>query len=372
MKSIVRSLAVAAAVSGLSAFAQDIEELDEEEVESSSEAETTESGEAPIEIGGQLHHQKTEARFFYTLPEVHKLEGVAEFLQPGSETWAPVEEGRHYPLGSSFRSIGKDTRLTVQFGRECSIIAIGEASFGTRAQGLEEKSRAVMLQGGVIAVKLPRNLPEGLFSVTAPGFSVVNPAGESRYRYAKTGDGDRATIRCVTGSLAVEGRHFRILSMRAANEVCIQTSQDMLFTGIYGTRGDYICKLDQGLVKVTDVETGESHINPKFLEWKISPQTAVRIQRAVPEIGKNMSVSVMTFDAAGNLKNRCAFAENRFEINSGEQAPSTKSGQAELVKKAAEVASDTTAVEAEAVETEASEGEESSDSGSSDDDDLDF
>ena len=371
MKSIVRSLAVAAAVSGLSAFAQDIEELDEEEV-SSSETESSEAEEAPIEIGGQLHHQKAEAKYFFTLPEVHELEGVAEVLKPGAEAWTPAEEGRHYPLGTSFRSVGKDTRLTVQFGRKCNIVIVGEASFGTRAQGLEEKSRAVSLQSGVIAVKLPRNLPEGLFSVMAPGFAVVNPAGESRYRYVKTGDGDRATIRCVTGSLAVEGRHFRILSMRAANEVCIQTSEDLLFTGIYGTRGDYICKLDQGLVKVTDVETGESHINPKFLDWKISPQTAVRIQRAVPEIGKNMSVSVMTFDAAGNLKNRCAFAENRFEINSGEQAPSNKSGQAELVKKAAEVASDTTAVEAEAVETEASAGEESSDSSSSSDDDLDF
>ena len=56
MKSIVRSLAVAAAVSGLSAFAQDIEELDEEEV-SSSETESSEAEESPIEIGGQLHHQ---------------------------------------------------------------------------------------------------------------------------------------------------------------------------------------------------------------------------------------------------------------------------------------------------------------------------
>ena len=168
--------------------------------------------------------------------------------------------------------------------------------------------------------------------------------------------------------------------MRAANEVCIQTSEDLLFTGIYGTRGDYVCKLDQGLVKVTDVETQASHIEPKYLEWKISPQTAVRIQRAVPKLGKDMSVSVMTFDAAGTLKNRCAFAENHFEITSGELAPSSKGGQADLVKKAEEatadaatVEADTAAVEAEAVEAEASDsGSGSSGGSSSSDDDLDF
>ena len=97
----------------------------------------------------------------------------------------------------------------------------------------------------------------------------------------------------------------------------------------------------------------------------------MRIQRAVPEIGKNMSVSVMTFDAAGNLKNRCAFAENRFEINSGELAPSNKGTQADLVKKAAEATSDTAAVEAEATETEAS-GAGSDNKSSNSSDDLDF
>ena len=375
MKNIARFISVAATVCGLSLLAQDDVEDDVADATTDATAEAaSEEGDGAdvgIDIGGQIHHAKSEPKFFYTLPTVAKLEGTADVLKPGARDWEPATEGRYYPLGSVFRTVGTATRLTVALGRECKVVIVGEASFGTRGQGLAEKSRAILLKGGVIVVDLPRNLPEGLVFVEAPGFSVVNPAGKSAYRYVKTGDGDKATIRCVTGSLAIEGLHFRILSMRAANEVCIQTSQDALFTGIYGTRGDYICKLDQGLVKVTDVETGESHINPKFLEWKISPQTAVRIQRAVPEIGKNMSVSVMTFDAAGNLKNRCAFAENRFEINSGEQAPSNKSGQAELVKKAAEVASDMTAVEAEAVETEASGGEESS-SSSEENDDLDF
>jgi hypothetical protein len=100
----------------------------------------------------------------------------------------------------------------------------------------------------------------------------------------------------------------------------------------------------------------------------------VRIQRAVPKLGKDMSVSVMTFDAAGNLKNRCAFAENHFEITSGELAPSSKGGQVDLVKKAEEATADAaTTVEVEAVDADASDsGSDSSGGSSSSDDDLDF
>ena len=378
MKSIVRVIAVSAAVSGLSLYAQDLDDQDEGEKEKSAET-STEEGDSAIDIGGQLHHSKTEAKFFYTLPTVKRVEGIVWVLKPGARDWEKAEEARFYPLGTTYRTEGKETRLTVAFGHECTVVVVGEASFGTRSQGLGEKSRAISLRGGIISVRLPRNLPEGLFSIDAPGFSVVNPAGDSIYRYVKTGDGDMATIRCVTGTLAIEGRHFSIgpksaadydkfHPMRAANEIRIQTSQDALFTGIYGVRGDPDCVLDQGLVKIRDVETGESHIEPKILQWTLSPQTAVRIQRAVPALGENMAVSVMTFDAAGNLKNRCAFTENRFEINSGELAPSNKGNQAELAKKAAEVTSETTVVEAETTEAEPAEDGESK----NDSDDLEF
>jgi len=369
MKSIVRVLAVSAVVSGLSLCAQE----EDVEGEPSGQEGAAEKSEADtlIDIGGQIHHTKSETKFFFTLPSVRRLEGQAEAMKPGAADWEAAVEGRHYPLGTAFRTLDGDSRLTVAFGRECRVVVVGQAAFGTRKQGLDEKSRAISLMSGIVAVKLPRNLPEGMFSVVAPGFTVVNPAGDSVYRYENTGDGDRATIRCVTGTLAVEGRHFRILAMRAANEVAIQTSQDALFTGIYGRRGDYVCKLDQGLVKIRDVETGESHVEEKFLEWKVSPQTAVRIQRAVPALGENMAVTVMTFDASGALKNRCAFAEKRFEVNSGEIAPNNKGNQAELAKKAAEAASETAAVDTETADPGAAADGVSSDAPSSGDD-LDF
>ena len=369
MKSIVCVLAVAAALTGMTGYAQDLDDLDAEisSDKSSSGAASGEkrSGDESIDIGGRIHHSKAEPRFFYTLPVVFRLVGSGDVLRPGVAEWESAQEGRYYPLGTVFRTVGADANMEVRLGADCSVTVSGEGSFQTRKQGLDEKSRSITLKGGIVKVALPRNLPEGKFTIEAPGFSVVNPAGISSYKYVLTGDGDEATIRCNTGSLSIKGRHFHIVSMRAANEVRIKTSQDVLFTGIYGSRGDCVCNLDQGLVKVTDVETGESHINPKTLEWKISPQTAVRIHRSVPEIGKNMAVSVMTFDAAGNMRNRCVFAENRYEINTGELAPRSKAGQAELVKKAEEAASDAVAADVETVDTEVQEGGNESGGGAS-------
>ncbi len=340
---VILSAAAAFAVFPLSA-------QDEVAAETPAQGQQAAAGEeGAAEPGANPAVRKSDTKFFYTLPTVSRLEGSANVLKPGARDWEVVEEGRFYPLGSVFSTIGEATRMTVKFGAECSVVTRGVATFGTRSQGLSEKSRAILLKGGEVGVKLPRVLPSGMFSVDAPGFTVVDLKGNSSYRYVKTGDGDRASIRCVTGELAVEGRHFRILSMRAANEVSIQTSQDALFTGIYGVRGDCICKLDQGLVKIRDVETGESHSEPKFLEGKVSPQTAVRIQRAVPAIGENMAVTIMTFDAKGTMKNRCAFAENRFEINSGELAPHDKTSRENLAKKAAEATAETAAA-AETVE----------------------
>ena len=357
MKSILRILAVAAVASGMTARAQDAEDGADVEAE------------AEKSVAAKDAKQTSP---YYALPAVGRIVGKGEVLRPGASEWEKAVEDVHYPLGTAFRTVGAESRMSVLLGGECKVFVAGESSFGTREQGLGEQTRTILLGSGKVKLRLPRNFPEGKLTVDAPGFSVVNPAGDSVYRYNGAGDGDEAVVRCVTGSLAVKGRHFSIPSMRAANEIRIRTSQDLLFTGIYGTSGDCLCILDQGLEKITDVETGESHIEAKTLEWKISPQTVVRIHRAVPSIGKNMSVSVMTFDAAGNLKNRCAFAENRFEINSGELVPVSKAGQSDLVKQAAEATSDTAAAETEAVEAEESDSSDEETKSSGDDDDMEF
>ena len=340
------------------------------------------SGEGLVRAAGGANKDK----HFHILPFGRRLDlasspdrpvGSAEVLTPMAKEWAPVKEGKFYPLGSTYRTTGPDTKLRMQFGTYIEVEINGDAQFGTRAQALGEKSRTIVLGYGTIDVKLPRNLPEGLFVVTAPSFKAINLAGESRYthrrsedldknakrRHVGDGDGEDWLVRCVTGTLTVEGRHFRIPAMKAAQEVEIRASQDLLFTGLYGKRGDYIVRLDQGRVQVKDYETGKINIEDKVLDWKLSPQTAVRIHRAVPALGERMSVTVMTFDAAGELKNRCAFAEKLVEVNSGELGPTSKKDREELAKKAAE-ATVNVAAEGEGESGDAAPTEEKADAGS--------
>lgn len=294
--------------------------------------------------------QASSAKVFTALPFCQAAEGIAEARLPGAEAWVAVEEGKFFPLGTGFRTRGEKSSLSVSFGTESKVTVEGDASFGTKAQSLGTPSRTVVIGEGVLKLDLARNLPEGAFFVTAAGFSLKNLAGESSIRYRKLPDGDEAVIRCVTGSLGVYGRHFDIPQMRAADEIRIRSTVDYLTTFLYGNSGDYIVKLDRGVVTRNDIdEEGKVKVvtDQSTLDWHLSPKTKVRIDRMVPSVGERLSVAMMTFDAAGELKNNFAYAEGRAEVNSGELAEAAAAEGAAAVKKATEEAEETTTTAAE-------------------------
>ena len=380
MKSLLRMVAAAAAVSALSAVAQDedfdfdvggddieeqtIEAVGDDESDASDEGEAAEEGEE----SAMPKKDKSGARLLKTLPFCHRLEGKAEVLKPGSVAWAPVEEGKFYPLGASFRTLDNTSTVQIQFGdsEDVSVeIKKTASSFATRYQPLGEKTRAITLLGGVVTVKTPRNMPDGAFSVSTPGFEVKNLKGMSRYAYTRTVDGEVAQIRCLTGTLAIEGRNFKFPEVKTACEVKIRTSQDQLFTGLYGNRGDSMVLLDQGEKRVKDYGTGETNIEKKPLDFKLSPKTAVRIHRALPDIGERMSVTVMTFDAMGALRNRCAFTEGCCEVNTGELGPVAAEAKEDAAKKAAAEAAEVVAVDVDVEDDDSSSSsDDAGDSGS--------
>lgn len=284
---------------------------------------------------------------FYTLPLCRLVEPPVEVKKPTGE-WEPAEEGKFYPLGTSYRT-HQGGKLILSFGRTSSATIEGESAFGTRQQALGEASRTMVLTYGDIVLNLADNLPEGAFFVTSRGFTVRNPAGESRYSYELTPNGDRATVRCVTGSLGLSGRHFDIPSMHAADEIVITSEHDYLVTMLEGTSGDYVVKLDQGLragVEVDDAGAMKDVVTKDVLDWHLSPKTKVVINRAVSAIGERMGVHTMAFDAVGELQSDRVFCEGRSEINSGElvvKAPTSE----EMSKRAAEAAATTEEAAAE-------------------------
>ena len=382
MNMIAKTLACASAVVAASvAWAQfdddDIESDEPAELEETEESATDdEDAEAEGEDGeeSEAKGEKPKAvkvsleKPFFLMPMCRMLEGEGEVMRPGASDWVAVEEGRYYPLGCAYRTVGANSRLVIKFGEGSEVSLSGGASFATIRKELSDRSRVIALDGGSVTVKLPRGLGPGMFTVTAPGFSVENLEGESRYTYRRTGVGDEAIVRCVTGAMAIKGRHFEIAKVSVANELRIRSSQDHLFTGLYGNSGDIIVKLDQGLVSVMDFETKESTDEHRYLDWHLSPKTAVRIHRAMPEIGERMSVTVMTFDTKGELQNRCSFAEGRSEINTGEEGAGVLEKRDEAAAKKAAEAAETLAVDEDVVEDEEEDDSDSGDDSSGEDD----
>ena len=260
-------------------------------------------------------------KFFFPLVRCLHIEGCGVKVMRPNADWADAEEGRYYPLGSSFRVAvepGSAAKAEFAFGGKVVLKATNAVEFATEAADVGAASRTVLLKRGRFSLDLPRTLPDGLFAVKAPFFACSNLAGESVFDYAQTGDGDEAVVRCVTGAMAVEGSHYKIARMGAANQVRIRTTRDNLFTSLRGESGDYVVTLDQGLVQDKNFETGEVRDVPKSLDFSLSPQCAVKIFRRKAAVAGRMIVSIMTFNPAGDILNRCAFAENRANVNTGE------------------------------------------------------
>ena len=317
--------------------------------------ETETEGESPKE-GAEVAKRAPARASFSTLPFCRFVEGDAEVCRPGGD-WEAAEEGRFYPLGTSYRT-GRKGSLTLAFATDSTVSLSADSEFGTRAQALGVSSRTIVPVRGTVELKLADNLPEGAFFIAAPGFTVKNPAGQSRVSYNDKGDGDEATVRCITGSLAVDGRHFEIPAMHSANEVVIRTSHDHLATFLFGTSGDYVVKLDQGLrtkEEIGDDGQMKRSVEKGVTEWHLSPATRVVINRSVPAIGERMSVHTMAFDAAGERKSECAFCEGRAEVNSGELVAKEKSSGDDLARRAAEATETTAATDVE--DAPAEEGE---------------
>ena len=310
-------------------------------------------------------------KFFFPLVRCLHIEGCGVKVMRPNADWADAEEGRYYPLGSSFRVVvepGSAAKAEFAFGGKVVLKATNAVEFAAEAADVSAASRTVLLKRGRFSLDLPRTLPDGLFAVKAPFFACSNLAGESVFDYAQTGDGDEAVVRCVTGSMAIEGSHYKIARMGAANQVRIRTTGDNLFTSLRGESGDYTVTLDQGLVPEKNFETGEVKNVTKFLDFSLSPQCAIKIFRRKAALEGRMIVSTMTFNPAGEILNRCAFAEDRANVNSGElivpdSIPTTEKEKAKDSDSDAEAVESVDAKPADDSEDKGSDDKKSDDSG---------
>lgn len=262
---------------------------------------------------------KPAARHFHALVKLAYASDNVSVKLPRQEGFKPAVEGKFYPNGSVFRVSAASEPAVFEFGPEAFVKVAGNAEFGTREVPVGENVRTVTMVSGSVSVSLPRTMPTGLFTVAYPNFTAKDLAGESVHELVPSGDGDEAVVHVITGMLALDGAHYKVARMSAADRVRIRTTGEALFTSLRGEAGDYKVALDKGLVTYRDPVTGETKDQVRSLDYSLTPQCAIKIFRKRSQVGGRMAVSVMTFDAAGEMRNRYTFAEGTAKINFGEE-----------------------------------------------------
>ena len=263
---------------------------------------------------------KSTAKHFHALVKLAFANDNVMVKLPRQAEFKSAVEGKFYPNGSTFRVTKAGASPVVfEFGPESFVKVDGVAEFSTREIVIGEKARVLQMGNGTVSVSLPRTMPTGLFSVSYPNFTAKDLAGDSSHQLDCSGDGNEALVHVITGMLAVDGMHFKVARMGAADRLRIRTTADALFTSMRGEAGDYKVSLDKGVVVYRDPISGKETEQVRKLDYSLTPQCAIKIFRKRSEVGGRMAVSVMTFDAAGEMRNRYTFAENSAKVNFGEE-----------------------------------------------------
>lgn len=263
---------------------------------------------------------KAPVKCFHSLVRFMKTDGEVLVRLPRQSAFTPASEGKFYPQGSTFRvSGGEKAETEFEFGEEVLLKVSGSAEFAVAESSGDTVNRTIVPVKGVFTVSLPRTFPVGHFSVAYPHFTAKDLAGESRHELTPSGDGEEAVVHVITGILALDGAHYAVQRMSAADRIRIRTTHDALFTSLRGEAGDCKVMLDQGVSVYRDPMSGEMKKQERKLEFSLTPQRAIKIFRKRSQIGGRMAVSVMTFDSAGEMRNRYTFAEGEASMNFGEE-----------------------------------------------------
>lgn len=311
---------------------------------------------AATEEGDQLEGRELKgAMSFYEVIRCAEASGCVEVLCPRTEGWVRAQTGKFYPYGSIVRASEKDEKgkkvrssALFDFGKLATVKIETGSEFATREIKIGESARTLVLRNGRVELDLPRSLKNGEFSVAGPHFVCKNMSGESWIDYKTVETGDECVVHLTTGLMVVEGAHWAIPQMRAGDQLRIITEGDDLYSMLVGEYGIYGVNLDQGVSREKDPLTGAVTERKETFRYELAPKCTVKLWRRKASLGGRMVVATMALDAAGNIKSRRTFAENRYEVNSGELVVNAK--DLEAMKEVAK--DDAAAAETEEVSVE--------------------
>jgi len=237
------------------------------------------------------------------LVRVVNIRGGCEVNNPDVGQFAPALENKAYPLGSVFRTGANHTAFLIFSVRESVQLFANTEVLVTRPEGNPD-GRTVRLISGKIRTDLRDNLPEGSFGVETPNASCKNLSGRGEYTLSSDANGETLLIATITGSARVEGPHYHIPALRAANIINIQTAADRSLSRLTTVSGDFAIILEKG--------------DEEPVKFGMSPKAVVKIWRENAPVGGRAIISTLVVGPTGIARHRFAYAEGRANIATGE------------------------------------------------------
>lgn len=258
---------------------------------------------------------------FANLVRVVNIQGVCKVNNPDVGSFKPAHYNKAYPMGSTFRT-GPNSSCFLVFSPDDSaemeenseVIITGRCEDGSSCSNLTAK-----LVTGTIKTALRDNLKGSTFSINTPNADVKNISGRGEYTLSKDGDNEVFQAATITGTASVEGPHYTIPALQAANTVNIITAPNRSFSRLTSVSGDFDIILPNG--------------SEKPVIYGMSPKALVKIWRKNAPVGGRTIVSALVVSPTGMARHRFAYAVGREIVQTGELV---KTGEEENAEENAE------------------------------------
>ncbi len=260
----------------------------------------------PAAADGQApaaEQQEAPAKIFMPMVRLVQVRGKCDAQNPDLGSYSAAVENKVYPLGTRFRT-GPESAATLVFSGQESAQLVSGTEVCVEAPDKQPDNRVLRLFSGTVKTSLRENLPEGSFSVCTPNAACKNLEGRGEYSLTTAAGTETLQIATITGAARIEGPHYHIPALRAANTVNIQTSVDRSFSRLTSVSGDFVIVLNKG--------------EEEPVSYGMSPKAVVKIWRENAPVGGRPVIAALVVSPTGIAKHRFAYAEGRSGVATGE------------------------------------------------------
>lgn len=260
---------------------------------------------SPLDEMAALLAAQPETQFAY-LVRVANIQGTCEVNNPDVGMYKPVKHNKAYPLGSTFRT-GPGSSCFLVFSPEDSAEVTEQSEVMVSGVSTNSKTCHILnlkLINGTVKTALRDNLKGSVFNINTPNAEIKNMTGRGEYTIGSEGENEILQVATITGTASLEGPHYTIPALQAANTVNILTAPNRSFSRLTSVSGDFAIILHNGT---------EQPVN-----FGMSPQAIVKIWRNIAPVGGRTIVSTLVVSPTGMARHRFAYAEGRPILQTGE------------------------------------------------------